>query len=977
MRLTRLGLGCVFLAGLTLMSAATTGNNLLYLVYGAMLGALVLSWLLGRANLRAVSARAAAPDQVFQDADFPLTVVLRNEGRWPAFALSAACRGRREGVERIEAGGEAAFSVRYVFPHRGVNRIDDLVLESSFPLGLIRHRRALPGAEGFALPRLHEVRSPAEVRADATLSGSPVIRKGSGDELYGVREHSPEDDSRLINWKLTAKTGRPVVAEYCSAEDSKVTVRLDVLGEGAAAERRITEAASACRFYIDAGAEVKLITPEGQEDYGRGLLHLDKLLRRLAGLGEGKVPRPAGAALSPPPSGLSDTPALRRLTFAGAALVYASLFLVEEVSPALLAAFAPALPLGWFVYEKNGPRLPPWFWRAASLLTLGYILLVDWRVSGLTIANAHLMLYLLVNRALSDLRAEELGETFLILFLAFFLASGLTISLWYFVFFLLYLAFAAAWLMLASGARPESARRWAPALGGVLLGTLALTAVAFAATPRVEGLRRMNPFVVSGIDKLQVKTSAVVGFTDNVSLGFFGELKRSTARVMRVRPGASPSGARPAALRIRGSAFDSFDGRRWSKTKADFSYRSGRRAHSTMLGSAWLRRWGERLVFPGPAEPAELSYDFVIYPMTLSVAFTVGTPAELKGVPDAAYFDHTDSVYFAGPYAGGTHYVISSRPGPIGFSREIAGYAKLLRERYLQRPEPADPRLGELARRITAKAGDDLAKAKAVELYLRRSYSYSTFMDAKGRTLEDFLFKGRKGNCEYFASAGVMLLRAAGVPARLVSGFYSDEWNEFGRFFDVRQGQAHAWLEAYVAGRGWLTFDPTPPQTAFAAGADVLSRRLQRWFDAVQVNWYRHVIGYDQYVQRNTFLRLGLNLSTEALSLWVRRLAVLVGSVLLALWLWSGLPALRRLRGAEDDFFPRAQAVLERAGLPREPCLTAREYARSVAERRPELAGIMALAELHYLQRYSPRGLDAERLEEARRGVKELKEKAL
>lgn len=975
MRLTKLGLGCVFLAGLTLMSAATTGNNLLYLVYGAMLGALILSWLLGRANLRAVSARAVAPDQVFQGADFPLTIALRNDGRWPAFALSAACRGLRSGVERIEAGGEASFSVRYGFPHRGANRIDDLVLESSFPLGLIRHRRALPGAEGFALPRLHEVSSPAEVRADATLSGSPVIRKGAGDELYGVREHSPEDDSRLINWKLTAKTGRPVVAEYCSAEDSKVTVRLGVLGEGEAAERRITEAASACRFYIDAGAAVKLITPEGEEDYGRGLLHLDKLLRRLAGLGEGKSPRPAGAALTTPPAGLSDSPALRRLMFAGAALVYASLFLIDEISPRLLAAVAPVLPLGWLLHEKKGPRLPAWFWRAASLATLSYILLVDWRVSGLTIANAHLLLYLLVNRVLSDIRAEELAQTFLILFLAFFLTSGLTISLWYFVFFLLYLAFASAWLMLASGARPESARRWAPALGGVVLGTLALTAVAFAATPRVEGLRRMNPFVVSGIDKLQVKSSAVVGFTDSVSLGFFGELKRSTARVMRVRPGVSPSGSRPAALRIRGAAFDVFDGRRWSKSKADFAYRSGRRVHSTMLGSAWLRRWGERLVFPGPAEPAELSYDFVIYPMALSVAFTVGTPAELRGVGDAAYFDHTDSVYFAGPYSGGTHYVLASRPGAIGFSREIDRYEKLLRERYLQRPEPADPRVRELARRITAKAGDDLAKARAVELYLRRNYAYSSFMDGKGRTLEDFLFKGRKGNCEYFATAGVMLLRAAGVPARLVSGFYSDEWNEFGRFFDVRQGQAHAWLEAHVEGRGWLPFDPTPPQTLFGAGADVLSRRLQRWFDAVQVNWYRHVIGYDQYVQRNTFLRWGISFSRETLLVWGRRVFMLVGLGLLALWLWSGLPALRRVGRAEEDFFSRAQAVLERAGLPREVHLTPREYAREVALRRPELAWIVTLAELHYLQRYSPRGLDHERLKEARQGVAELKKK--
>lgn len=978
MRITSLGWGCVLMTSLTLMSAVTTGNNLLYLLYSALLSAMVLSLAAGRWNLARLRARGQAPEQVFRGADFLLKVVLRNEGFWPAYGVRASRGSHRPPSEVIRPGAEASFELPCRFPHRGLNRLDDLFLESAFPLGLILHRKKVGGVVGLALPRLREVHSKTEVRADARSSGRPTLRKGTGDEHYGIRDYDPSDEARIINWKLTAKTGRPLVNEFCQLQDEKVTVRLPGVGAGEAAERAIEDAASACRYYIDTGTEVRLITPEGQVDYGRGLLHLDRLLKALAALGEGKTPRCAEKPARTAPLKLADSEILRQITFLGAALVYTAVFLIDDVNPVMLAVLSPVLPLGWLLHKRGGPRLPAWVWNAMSLGVLAYVLLYGWRFLGVTVANTHLLVYLLANRVLSEVKTEELGGVFMIFLLAFFLVSGLTISPWYFVFFLLYLAFSGAWLMLASGARVEARRDWAPAYAGLLLACLGLATASFAATPRIEGLRRINPFIAAGIDRLSVKTSAMTGFTENVSLGFFGELKRSSARVMRVEPvfalNATIAG-RPGTLRIRGSALDVFDGRRWSKSFAEFRYRLRDNARTSTAGRGWALRKGDQLFFPAhPADPRGPTFKFQIYPMGVSLLFTAGTPWLIEGIEDSAYFDHTDTAYVATPYIGGIRYRQYPASASQGFEADVPGGEDAVRERFLQLPG-LSPEVYELARRVAARHTTDEAKARAIESYFRKGYSYSLFSDSKERTLEDFLFKTMRGNCEYFASAGAVLLRAAGIPSRLVTGFLADDWNEYGKFYDVRQREAHAWVEAYIPGKGWMTFDPTPAEEGgFSARANAVSRKLERWFNAFQAEWYRHVIGYDQFIQSNTFNRMGVWINASALlnlSEWV------VGLAVFAVVLVAGGRRLSRLRrslvAVRSGCYIQAQSALERAGLQREPWLTPREYAGRVKARRPDLAAVEPLAELHYRQFYSPRGLSPEEEDRARRLFSELR----
>ncbi|MBI3550433.1 MAG: DUF3488 domain-containing protein [Elusimicrobia bacterium] len=891
MKLTRSGWGALFLLGLTFAAAGSSGNNLLYLLYGSLVSAFLLSLTLGHWNLRRVESSFEHPDQVFRESEFTLVASLRAAHPLGGVAIWLVRGSTARFVDRVPTDPSMTLELPYRCARRGVNRVDDVFLASSFPLGLILHRRPASRHEIVALPKLREVRSAAEVDSSVQLSGTAVLRKSRTGELYGIREFHPGEHAGNIHWKLTAKTGKLLVVENAETTGSRMTVRLESIGAGPAAEQRIEEAASACRYLVDSGCEVRLVTPETEIGFGRGLTHLDALLRALAIAGAGKTPedRPP----SPPPAGLPALDILprRRLFVVGAALVYLSLFLIDEINPATLGGLFPILFIGAWIQERGISPLPGLLWNLISAAVLVWIVALDWRISGITLANTHLILYLLTNRLFNPLDSKELEQTFFIMFLGFFLVSGQTISLWYFPSFLVFLGYCGAWAAVGGGARLGQWRRWVPATGAALAGCALLTAGVFAATPRLESRYRINPIASSlGLDKLQASASAITGFTEDVSLGFFGQMKKSSARVMQVRREGSSDA--PGSLYVRGAAFDRFDGRRWTKTpRVDFRYRSGARVYSTSGGRAWVARKAAGFVFPSEASKAR-TYLFTVYPIGSSVLFTAGGVSTLDGGLAPVYFDASDTIYVTAPHSAGVRYRVRGDPEAVTLSRSVVDYPRIA-SMFLQLPKTLSPKVTELGASLSAGRGTPKEKVLAVQAFLRKGFRYAAYAEDNRTSLEDFLLKSKRGNCEYFATAGAVLLRLAGVPARLVTGFLSDEWNEYGAFYDVRQNQAHAWVETYVDGR-WTRFDPTPASSFLPIRS--LAERASKWFDAVQAQWYMHVIGYDTYVQHNTFRRIGAGISREAMARAVARLlrlSVWLAAALAVVWL-AGAPALAR-----------------------------------------------------------------------------------
>jgi transglutaminase-like putative cysteine protease len=206
------------------------------------------------------------------------------------------------------------------------------------------------------------------------------------------------------------------------------------------------------------------------------------------------------------------------------------------------------------------------------------------------------------------------------------------------------------------------------------------------------------------------------------------------------------------------------------------------------------------------------------------------------------------------------------------------------------------------------------AALHAMERQLKRDYRYSLDFERAGHEdpIVEFLTTQREGHCEYFASAMVLLARSMGIPARVVGGYRVTEHNPVGDYYVVRERNAHAWVEAWVPGRGWQTYDPTPPDPEVVAPIEM--GLLPGVGDAIRAEWAAALRALDALT-------------------WGELLVPLFGLVLafaLVRW-WTGRKAGQRFgTAAALRCFERLSRALERRGLPRDPAEPIERYARRV-----------------------------------------------
>jgi hypothetical protein len=285
------------------------------------------------------------------------------------------------------------------------------------------------------------------------------------------------------------------------------------------------------------------------------------------------------------------------------------------------------------------------------------------------------------------------------------------------------------------------------------------------------------------------------------------------------------------------------------------------------------------------------------------------------------------------------------------------------RNQNLQLPS-LDPRIAVLARTLTAGTPGDLERARIIERRLRTDFAYT--LELPDRETADplayFLFNRRKGHCEYFASAMAVLLRTLGIPARLATGFQSGIYNDVSELWLVRAGDAHSWVEAWVPGRGWATFDPTPPDPNPHRFA--LFTRLALYLDATETFWQEWVVTYDiarqgtlAYRMEQSAHRLGIRWFDAVLAVrsgWntfvsggARRFGIPVaGGVAMFFLLWLlGRPLIRllrmrqrveRVRRGEASvadatlLYQRMLEILGKRGYQKPPWFTPTEFAASL-----------------------------------------------
>ncbi|XLZ72577.1 DUF3488 and transglutaminase-like domain-containing protein [Massilia sp. SR12] len=557
----------------------------------------------------------------------------------------------------------------------------------------------------------------------------------------------------------------------------------------------------------------------------------------------------------------------------------------------------------------RGSRLPPlWVLLPVALLAMAGVYLnyrtLLGREPGVT------MLALLLTLKLLEMHARR--DLFVVIFLSFFL---LLTNFFYSQSILTALAMVATIIVLLTtqvtfqftGAVPPLATRLKLA-GRVFLVAAPLGVLLFIAFPRIQGPLWGLPGDA---------TSGRTGMSDTMSPGSMSKLALSDEIAFRVRfEGAAPP---PPQLYWRGPVLSHYDGRTWSRTGRQL-YRNG------MLS---MRR---QLKWQGTAYP----YEVTLEPGRRQFLFTLELSA-LESTRSDAHTAHTDELetLVQAPADKRLRY------NGVGYPDHIAqaSLAPQEMEPWLRLPAGFNPRTlayGAQLQALRAERGDDAALAAALDNF-RRDFEYTLEPDLLGRdAVDEFLFDTRKGFCEHYSGAFVYLMRAAGLPARVVNGYQGGELNPVDGYYTVRQSDAHAWSEVWLGPqRGWVRVDPTaavaperirsnlaqalPQSVPFGLqGLAELSRDRESWLaqmrfgiSAVNNAWNQWILDYNPKRQQRFLEELGTIFGTWRLPASL----ALLGALAL---LWRRQSA-ARARDPLDAAYLAFCRLLARHGLEKAP----------------------------------------------------------
>lgn len=209
---------------------------------------------------------------------------------------------------------------------------------------------------------------------------------------------------------------------------------------------------------------------------------------------------------------------------------------------------------------------------------------------------------------------------------------------------------------------------------------------------------------------------------------------------------------------------------------------------------------------------------------------------------------------------------------------------------YLRLPRPLSPAMAAVARDIAERGKNDSEKVELLKNFFRsRNIVYATSdLPVSTDPLDEFLFVKKRGNCEFFASTFAVLLRSAGVPARLVGGYYGGEYNQLGGYYLVTEDMAHVWVEAYLTGSGWMMIDPSALSANFLTSETRdtgTGYRLRMYLDSCNYYWNVAVIAYDLEKQFQLVNNINFRMKRISFPVHPGRALLLGGCLLLSIFL--------------------------------------------------------------------------------------------
>jgi len=483
----------------------------------------------------------------------------------------------------------------------------------------------------------------------------------------------------------------------------------------------------------------------------------------------------------------------------------------------------------------------------------------------------------------------------------------------------------------------EPAPRWRASLahGARLLGqALPLTIIFWLLFPRLGG-----PLWSLPIDS----DSAETGLGETMSPGDITQLALSDEIAFRVRFRNAPPP--PEELYWRGPVFNDFNGRTWKGSLPvllkepelllkgpDYRYVVSLEPHQHQW--VFTLDWLQQTNLPH----AQLTADH-----TLIMPFAVSHPVDVTAIsyPHAAFLD---------PMSNG------------------------LRRRELSLPQDANPRTRQLSQTLRARHPDEMEFVTAVLRMFAEEPYYYTLQPPRlaDDSVDQFLFETKRGFCGHYASAFAVLMRAAGIPARVVTGYQGGTFNRFSDYWILRQSNAHAWDEIWIDGRGWIRVDPTAsiaPQRIERDIRDSVSsdtstvnhwRGHARWladarlrFDALRELWRERVLTFNQDSQERLMAMMHIPDPDG------EKLVMVLAAALAVVLMWLTWQVRRELDPRSPDLavesYARLCGKLAAAGIARRAHEGAESYAARVATLRPDLAAqVEALCRYYSNLRFAP-----------------------
>lgn len=564
-------------------------------------------------------------------------------------------------------------------------------------------------------------------------------------------------------------------------------------------------------------------------------------------------------------------------------------------------------PPGWFRLILLGACLPALFLSFQQDSTLGS-----------TVA------LLLVGFLIKLLELYQRRDALVVLFIAYLLAAAAFLfnqSIPMALYILLTLVVITATLNSVYRSEQESGY-WQPLKCSLALylQAIPLMLVMFLIFPRIPPLWSVDP------DAGQ----AFSGLSDSMAPGDVSRLTRSADIAFRV----SFDGPVPVENQRywRGIIYDRFDGRRWSRSEQTPSQ------HFAITSVK-------------DAEAVRYRYQIIMEPTAQRWRYALDLP---QLIPENMVRNSDFTLSAAKPLMQRSQYTITSA---LDYGSWSLSESEL--QRYLQLPVSGNHRSRVLAQDWLQTAdGDQFKVVSRLMQHFTHSFSYTLQPPRlQSDSIDKFLFQTQRGFCGHYAGASVFLLRAAGIPARVVGGYQGGELNPLDGSLTVRQYEAHAWIEVWLKGRGWQRMDPTamvaperveqPAQHLFdsetgfladalIARASLGNRWLQqlRWqYDALNYEWHRWVLNFD-----NEQFSLLERLLGGVSALKMLLLLMIPAAIVVLLLSYSLLLRHRPRLDPVERCIARLNRRLARLGLQRANGETISDHATRVAEVIPDLA---------------------------------------